>query len=436
MASPGSKAPAALIWPFKTVYYGWGVASVSLLMSFATVQMYGPVLSVWVKPIGDDMGWSRTEISIAFTIGSFLGTVLTAATGRVLDKRGARAVTTVSAMLIAGLLVGLALMQSPWQMWIFFGLGRGMALAGVQLGTTVAVANWFVQKRGSAIAMAAFGQRFGQAVVPLLILPIMLTLSWRHAYGVLALSTVLLAALPAFLFIRRRPEDYGMLPDGVKPGVTATASQLARAAADAIPWTAREAMRTRAFWLIVATMTCVGFAQTAVNLHAAASFQEKGISYAASTSIVFIFAITSASTTFIWGWLVDRIGLRFVMMASAVFYMAAMFVITNASTYPGAIAFGLVFGTASGAWTIGNRLLVPNYFGRRSTGTVRGATAPFNAAVGPLGPTVAGAIYDATGSYSLAFLIFAGVFALAFVAMALARPPVHHSTRAAEVSAG
>src|SRR5690606_15917199 len=140
-----------------------------------------PVLSVWVKPIGDDLGWNRTQISLAFTIGSFLGTILTMVTGRVLDRYGARTVTTLSAMLIAGMLLGLAVMTQPWHMWIFFGVGRGMALAGVQLGTTVAVANWFVQKRGRAISMAAFGQRFGQATVPLLILPIMLALTWRHA---------------------------------------------------------------------------------------------------------------------------------------------------------------------------------------------------------------------------------------------------------------
>ena len=187
-----------------------------MAMSFVTVSMYGPVLSVWVKPISEDMGWSRTEISLAFTIGSFLGSMFTAAFGRMLDRRGARAVATVAGMIVVGMLVGLTFMQQPWHMWIFFGFGRAAAIAGVQFGTTVAIANWFIQKRGRASALVAFGQRFGQATVPMMILPVILMLSWRHAYGILALATMLLVVLPSFLYIRRRPEDYGLLPDGVK----------------------------------------------------------------------------------------------------------------------------------------------------------------------------------------------------------------------------
>ncbi len=433
MLTPQQAAPA-LLWPFKTLYYGWGVAATSMIMAFATVQLYGPVLSVFVKPIGDDMGWNRTEIAFAFTIGSFLGSMFTTAIGRFLDRHGARMVATLAAMFIAAMLLGLAIMQAPWHMWIFFGLARAVSIAGVQLGATVAVANWFIQKRGRAAAMGAFGQRFGQAVVPLMLLPLILGLSWRSAYVALSISTLLLAALPAFLFLRRRPEDYGMLPDGASPdgyrSEPPSAREVARAAVDNTPWTVREAFRTRAFWLIVVTMATISFAQTATNLHAAASFQEKGISFAASATIVFVFAMTSAISTFPWGWLIDRLHIRYVMMASATLYCASMFLIMNATTYLGAVAFGVVFGTAAGAWTLGFRLLIPNYFGRRSTGSIRGATAPIIAFIGPVGPTLAGAIRDITGDYELAFAIFAGVFALAFVAMAFAKPPTHHSTAA------
>jgi sugar phosphate permease len=245
-------------------------------------------------------------------------------------------------------------------------LARAVSIAGVQLGATVAVANWFIQKRGRAAAMGAFGQRFGQAVVPLMLLPLIIGLSWRSAYVALSISTLLFAALPAFLFLRRRPEDYGMLPDGASPdgyrSEPPSAREVARAAVDSTPWTVREAFRTRAFWLIVVTMATISFAQTATNLHAAASFQEKGISFAASATIVFVFAMTSAISTFPWGWLIDRLHIRYVMMASATLYSVSMFLIMNATTYLGAVAFGVVFGTAAGAWTLGFRLLIPNYF--------------------------------------------------------------------------
>lgn len=436
MSVASRRVVPTLLWPFKTLYYGWAIASVSMTMAFVTVSMYGPVLSVWVKPIGDDMGWSRTEISLAFTIGSFLGSMFTAAFGRMLDRRGARAVATVAGMIVAGMLVGLTFMQQPWHMWIFFGLGRAAAIAGVQFGTTVAVANWFIQKRGRASSLVAFGQRFGQATVPMMILPIILIFSWRHAYGILAVATLVLVVLPSFLYIRRRPEDYGLLPDGAardtRSGGFANARQAALAAIDAAPWTVREAMRTRAFWMIVITISMMGFGQTATNLHAAASVQERGASYAQSTTIVLIFAMMSALTTFPWGWLADRIHIRFVIMLAAAMQIVAMLIIANATTYWHAAAFAVVFGAAAGAWTIGFRVLIPNYFGRRSTGAIRGASAPITAFIGPVGPTLAAVIRDATGTYDLAFTIFAGVFAVAFVAMFLARPPVHQTLREPE----
>ena len=116
-------------------------------------------------------------------------------------------------------------------------------------------------------------------------------------------------------------------------------------------------------------------------------------------------------------------------MLAAALQIVAMLIIANATTYSQAAVFAVVFGAAAGSWTIGFRVLIPNYFGRRSTGAIRGATAPITAFIGPVGPTLAAVIRDSTGTYDLAFTIFAGVFAVAFVTMFLAKPPVHHTLR-------
>ena len=154
-----------LLWPFKRSFYGWGIVSTSVLVSFAQVPMYGPVLSVFVSPLHDDMGWSFGEISVAFTVGSLFGAVVSALVGGQLDRYGARAAIVVSGMVITGTLIGLAMMQEVWQFWALFGLGRTAALAGINLGTSVAVANWFVRKRGRAISLLGVGMRTGQATI-------------------------------------------------------------------------------------------------------------------------------------------------------------------------------------------------------------------------------------------------------------------------------
>ena len=392
------------------------------MVSFASCIFYGPVLSVWFEPIREETGWKAWEVSAAFTFGSFAGSILTAAMGRVMDRYGTRTVTAASGMALAGAMLGLALMQAPWQMWLFFGVGRGFAIAGVQLGTTVAIANWFVRKRGKATSFAGFGLRFGQALVPLVVAQIILLLSWRWAYGLLALSAILLITAPALVYLRRRPEDYGLFPDGDPPAEGGAPAGRA-ASSDEYEWTSGQVRRTAAFWLILLTTSVMFFGQTATNLHAVPHFQSRGIDFEDSVLIVFTFAMTSAITTAPWGWVMDRLHVRLVIAVVALLYFLSMVVIVNADTFAGAVLFGLTFGVAQGGWTVSQRIVVPNYFGRRSVGAIRGQMGLMTAFINPVGPLAAGAVRDVSGSYNVAFIVFAGLFILSAAMILAARAP-------------
>ena len=205
------------LWPFKRLFYGWGIVGTSMVVLIAHVPMYGPVLSVFVKPIGDDLGWSRGEISLAFTLGTLVGFSVSSIVGARIDRYGARVAVVSAGVVVTASLAGLALMQEVWQFWLLFGLGRTAALSGINLGTTVAVANWFVRKRGRAVALLVIGLRGGQALFPLFITPIIILLSWRHAYATLAVIAFVFIVVPGWLFLRRRPEDLGLRPDGLPP---------------------------------------------------------------------------------------------------------------------------------------------------------------------------------------------------------------------------
>jgi len=413
-------SPAGIFWPFN-IYYGWAIASTSLIVSFASVVFYGPVLSIWFEPIREETGWHAWEVAAAFTIGSFAGSIFTALVGRIMDRYGTRTVTAISGMVLAGCMVGLALMQSPWQMWVFFGVGRGFAIAGVQLGTTVAIANWFIRRRGSATSFAGFGLRFGQALVPLAVAPIIILLSWRWAYGLLAISAILLITMPALIYLRRRPEDYGMLPDGEL--ASETNSEKASSGTSDPVWTPTEARKTSAFWLILLTTSTIFLAQTATNLHAVPHFQARGIDFEASVLVVFTFAMTSAVMTVPWGWVMDKLHVRYVIAIVSCIYFLSMVIIINADTFWGSILFGLTFGVAQGGWTVSQRIVVPNYFGRKSVGGIRAQMGLITAFINPIGPLLAGAIKDFSGDYQVAFTIFAATFLLSAVMILLARSP-------------
>jgi len=418
------------LWPFKHGYYGWGIVATSVLVSFAQVPMYGPVLSVFVKPIGDDMGWSRGDISLAFTIGSLLGSFASSVVGQYIDRYGARLSVVIAGMVVTGALIGLAMMQEVWHFWILFGAGRTAALAGINMGTSVAVANWFIRKRGRAVSFLGIGLRTGQAMFPLFIAPIMLWLSWRHAYAILAVVAFSLIVVPGWLFLRRRPEDLGMLPDGEPAPVAGepVASRPGGAVRD-VSWTLHDATRTLSFWMIVSAVTIVVFAQTAVNLHAVASFQDRGIADASAAVFVFIFAGTAALSAYGWGSLMDRFHVRWVSMFATVLTASAMLVLIFADNMAMALLFSVLFGLGIGGWTVGQVVLFANYFGRAHAGAIRGFGQLAAGPIGAAGPLLARYLHDATGDYTVPFKVFFASLGLVMVALLLARPlgdpPVH-----------
>ena len=425
METPRTRSIPAL-WPFKRIFYGWGIVGVSVLVSFAQVPMYGPVLSVFVNPIHQDMGWSHFEISAAFTAGSLFGSLLSSIVGSQLDRYGARAAVVVAGMIVTGALVGLAVMQEVWQFWGLFGVGRTAALVGINLGTSVAVGNWFVRKRGRAISFLGIGLRSGQALMPLvLITPIIVAYSWRHAYMVLAVITFVLIVVPAWLFIRRRPEDFGLLPDGDAPDVATTATGDSGPVAQNVEesFTLQEARKTMAFWLITIAVMMVVFAQTSVNLHAVASVIDRGVSESLSGAFVFIIMGTAALSAYGWGALMDRVHVRWVTAVATVFSGAAMVVIIFADNLPLAVTFAVLFGLGTGGWTLAQTLLFANYFGRRHLGAIRGLSQVLSGPLGAAGPFLAGGIRTYTGSYELSFIIFFVALVVVFLALVLARPP-------------
>ena len=425
METPRTRSIPAL-WPFKRIFYGWGIVGVSVLVSFAQVPMYGPVLSVFVNPIHEDMGWSHFEISAAFTVGSLFGSLLSSIVGGQLDRYGARAAVVVAGMIVTGALVGLAVMQEVWQFWGLFGVGRTAALVGINLGTSVAVGNWFVRKRGRAISFLGIGLRSGQALMPVvLITPIIIAYSWRHAYMVLAVVTFVLIVVPAWLFIRRRPEDFGLLPDGDAPDVATTATGDSRPVVQDVEesFTLQEARKTMAFWLITIAVMMVVFAQTSVNLHAVASVIDRGVSESLSGAFVFIIMGTAALSAYGWGALMDRIHVRWVTAVATIFSGAAMVVIIFADNLPLAVTFAVLFGLGTGGWTLAQTLLFANYFGRRHLGAIRGLSQVLSGPLGAAGPFLAGGIRTYTGSYELSFIIFFAALVVVFLALVLARPP-------------
>ncbi len=385
--------------------------------------MYGPVFSVFVKPIEEDLGWSRSAITLAFTVGSLGGSLLASAIGSTLDRYGARLIMSGAGVVAAAGLLGVAVMGEPWHFWIAYGAARAASVSGVGLGMSIAIANWFIRKRGRATALRAAGQRGGQAIVPLLILPVLLLMGWRESFMVFAAATLLFVAVPSLLFIRRRPEDHGLYPDGDAEADGDT-NQAGRriAAGREYSWTLGQVRGTRTLWMLTLGMSMGLAAQIAINVHAVANFQDKGVSEGLAVTVASVFTGVAVLSMAGWGALLERIHVRYASMMAMSLFFVAMGVLFVADTYPLAVAFAVLFGLGTGGWTVSQMIMIPNYFGRLHAGSIKGFISPIEGLVGISGPLVAALIYDTTKSYDAAFVGAAAAFAVDVGAFFLARP--------------
>ena len=182
-------------------------------------------------------------------------------------------------------------------------------------------------------------------------------------------------------------------------------------------------MRTRALWLLITATALSGLATQAVNLHALASLTDRGISAGQTAGVATFFLVVAGVATIVWGFLVERIHVRYV--ASLIFLAgaAAMVAIILADTLPMAYVYGLLYGIALGGLHFQTQIIYADYFGRASQGAIRGFVQPFMMASSAGGPILASLAFDIRGSYFVAFIAFLVSYLLAAMAILLAHPP-------------
>jgi MFS family permease len=403
-------------------YYGWIILSVAMLAVFVSSPGQTYVVSVFVGPIERDTGWSRTLISGLYTAGSLTAAAAILLVGRLMDRFGARATLTG-----AGLALGLATLwmsrvDSPFDLYLGFALLRLFGQGALTVVPTAMVALWFVRLRGRALALTSLGAIAGQAVFPPVVHLLVVRTDWRTAWMVLAL-VVWGLLVPALLFVRRSPESIGLLPDGEVPRTARAREPAAAPLPREAEWTLAEALRARAFWLLIVAVASHSLISTALTFHHVSFMNSLGIDSAAAATVFTVIAPASLAGTFLAGVLVDRIAGRYLLaVAQAGLTGAMLWAISIAQPWQ-AFVYGGILGFTSGFGATLQSVIWPNYFGRRHVGSIRSAAAIGMMASAAIGPLPFGWLSDLTGSYrttTLAFLIFPLVSALAGLA---ARPP-------------
>jgi sugar phosphate permease len=286
-------------------FYGWIIVGIAMLAGFLGSGVSNVTMAVALKPITEDLGWSRTLTSLAITIGSLAGGLLAPLIGPLADRLGPRILLPSGAALVGTFVMCLSLTHEPWQFYATFVPGRAMAetlLTGVVPMT--AVTNWFYLKRPRAIGLVALSVPLGSFALSLVYQFMIATYGWRSAFMMLGIALWVFVVVPGLLFLRRQPEDFGMVPDGATPGVQKskqTDAGAEPAAAAEQSWTFKGAARTRTLWLLITASMFYSISTGGIAFHMVAYFTDVNIPPGAAVGALSVMALTGAFGSGLWG---------------------------------------------------------------------------------------------------------------------------------------
>ena len=409
-------------------YYGWVILGLSGIASYSSRPLMSvAVLTVFVVPMSEQFGWSRAQFAGAVSLGGVLGVVAAPLVGAVLDRYGAGMVVGISSGIAGLCAVALGAVSHIWLFYLVYVPGRMVFASPLELGTSVAVSNWFIRRRPFALALNHVSQGSGLAIMPLAAQAITGAWSWGTAWYALGAWTVAVGVVPAMLLMARRPEDLGLEPDGGSKsrsdGRETTSARRPLGVQDEINFTLRQSARTRAFWLMVLFSFASFIVQAGVSLHQVPHFVDQGVPASVAVWTASTFAISQVPASIFWSAASQRSAARFIMLASGLVVSCGAITTAFASSIAMGVVGAFILGFGVGGLHIIGRLIWADYFGRLHLGAIRAWGLAAQVGGQALGPIAAGLAVDRTGSYQGVFLAFGINLAAVSLLMLIATRP-------------
>ena len=400
---------------FRNTFYGWKLVWLSVfmlsLMALTVFQGLGTFLVAFERRFG----WTRTQMSGAFALARAEGAVLGPIEGWLIDRLGNRRMILIGYITMS---VGFLLFSQVNSLWQFYGvfmlitLGSGL---GGWLAMISMVNNWFIRKRSLAIAAAMSGVNIGALMV------------WPLAFGIenygfrwttFAIGVFMLVIIgPVAKAVRNRPEDMGLEPDGGPESRTDRSERTRREAADDEPeFTARQALRTRAFWALTIVHLSSSISIVTLALHLAPKLVDMGFSLTGAAFIPIFYTLIALPSQFLAGYVADRFPKPIVTFIFLMFQATSILVIAFAETPAMAFLFAALYGVGFGGRIPLLTAIRGEYFGRKAFATIMGLSQVPNNILMIFAPLFAGFMYDLQESYFVPFFTFA---VLAFMGAAL-----------------
>lgn len=413
----------------KKIFYGWKMVAAATGMQFLQAGLMMQAFGAYVAVLSEERGWSKTALSGAAALHQMEVAILGPVLGWMLDRFGPRRFVRTGVVMFG---VGLMLFSQVETLPAFYGsfivIALGVGFCGF-FPLNVAIIHWFERWRARAISSMSIGLACGGIVVPLVAWS-MEVWGWRATAFA---SGVIVMVAGSFLAskIYNRPEDKGETVDGViehRSGqfLSTTTSSGAR------DFTAREAVRTPAFWLLSLGHGFALFVVQAVVVHAIAHLKE-GLGYTVAQAALVITLVTLCQIGGVLiGWLIgDRYDKRLIAAACMLMHMSGLLLLAYAFNLAMVIGFAALHGVAWGLRGPFMQALRADYFGRSAIGMILGLSYLVTMVGQVGGPMIAGLLADLTGNYRLGFTVLALLAGLGSVFFLAAKKPARPATATA-----
>jgi len=390
-----------------------------------------------------EFGWNRGTTSLAAAINLIAMGLCGPIAGFFIVKYGARLSMILGNILgFAGLFL-LFLHTRLWELFLGYGLliGLGAGFGGMLASTTV-INNWFVKRRGLALSIflsssGAAGIFMGPAIMKLI-----KTAGWSTTVLTMACAVLLLAVLLPAIFIKNKPQDIGQVPDGpgsLNPPIKSHATRSEASYRTPVDFTAKEAMRTKSLWLLIAYFCMNMLAMQALMTHQIAFLLDIGIDATLAAGALSLMSAVMTLSQLGVGFISRRFGMHSIAVCAESFKIAGLMILIivillvkampHVYVLAGVGLYMIVLGLGFGAVMTATMNIFPNYFGISNYPKIMGFVRLFWAFIGGAGAPIAGYIREMTGSYLPAFCGVLAVTTLGLICLIFARAPVHPSLK-------
>jgi len=412
------------------VFYGWIALTGAVLVYFTGCGIFFYTYGVFLPTMCDEFGWSRAAMAAGLTVGMLTFGLPSPIIGASITRFGPRINIVLGNLLAALALAGVSLTQEVWHLYFFYGLGGIGVGFGMYVACTMVVNNWFIRKRSLGMGLVVAAGGLGGFVFPPLATWLISIVGWQMSWVVLAgIHFTFAVLIGGVILVRNKPEDLGQVPDGIpieparrEEGIV----HRSRVYQSPVDWRTKQAMRKPVTWLIATMCAANFFAIGAVMSHQVAYLKDIGFTPMIAAMALSLVSGMSIIGRLGFGALALRFEVRRLAIASFAVQLVALAILLTTKNLALIYIYAALFGISYGALVTALPTFLGGYYGRTYYAQILGLIFPLTTVAEAVGPVLAGAIYDATATYTLAFAIVVAFSSVGLVCAILARPPKLH----------